>query len=139
MTRFAVDAPTALRLAGEGVVLGTAHQVVGPASLRSEVLALVYRRMRAGDLDEDGALALLDRVASTRMRLLGDRVSRRVAWRIAVDLDLPDPRVAEHVAVAKLQADVLVTEDPVLTRAAHGHVRTTRWPELAEALGGSRS
>ncbi|HSP60782.1 MAG TPA: hypothetical protein VLO09_06955 [Ornithinimicrobium sp.] len=139
MTRFAVDAPVLLRLAREEAVVGADHQLVGPGSLRSDVLPLLLRAVRAGDLSDGEALVLLDRVAGIRMRLLGDRVSRRVAWRIAVDLDLADTRLAEHVAVATLQADVLVTEDPVLVRAAQGRVRTAGWPELARAssLGAS--
>lgn len=40
MTRLAVDAPVALRLVRVEATLGLDHQVVGPGSLRSEVLAL---------------------------------------------------------------------------------------------------
>lgn len=135
MTRFAVDAPAALRLAGAEGVLGPDHQAVGPGSLRSDVLALLHQQVRAGDLQEAEALVLLDRVATTRMRLLGDRVSRRVAWRVAIDRGLPDTRLAEYVAVATLQADVLVTDDPELRRAAEGCVGTVGWQELAQVLG----
>ena len=51
------------------------------------------------------------------------------------DLDLPDTRRAEYVAVAVLQADLLVTEDPELGRLAGAYVRTAGWAELAAALG----
>jgi hypothetical protein len=57
-----------------------------------------------------------------RIRLLGDRVSRAVAWKIAEQLDLDDTVTAEYVAVAQLQADALVTEDPELARRADGIV-----------------
>ncbi len=134
MTRFAIDAPVALRLAREEATLELDHQVVGPGSLRSEVFALLYQQVRTGDLQEKEALALLDRVTTTKMRLLADRLSRREAWKVEADFDLLDTRLAEYVAVAKLQADVLVTEDPELRRLANGYVRTADWKELAAAL-----
>lgn len=134
MTHFAVDAPVALQLVGEEATLGSEHQVVAPGSLRSEVLALLYQQVRRGALQERQALALLDRIATTKMRLLADRVSRRVAWAVAVDLDLTDTHFAEYVAVTKLQADVLITHDPELRRVASGYVRTGDWTELAAAL-----
>lgn len=134
MTRFAIDAPVALRLVRAEGTLASHHQVVGPGTLRSEVLALLYQQVRTSELQTTDALSLLDKVATTKMRLLADRVSRRVAWQVAIDLDLQDTYLAEYVAVAKLQADVLITEDPELTRVANGHVRTAGWEELAAEL-----
>jgi predicted nucleic acid-binding protein len=52
------------------------------------------------------------------MRLLGDRVSRRTAWQIARQHDWDTLRDAEYLAVARLQADALVTVDPRLAAAA---------------------
>jgi predicted nucleic acid-binding protein len=43
------------------------------------------------------------------MRLLGDRVSRRTAWKIAREHGWETTYDAEYLAVAKLQADALVT------------------------------
>ena len=51
------------------------------------------------------------------MRLLGDRVSRRTAWRIARDQGWDTTFDAEYLAVTKLQADAFVTIDA--TMAAH--------------------
>ena len=45
------------------------------------------------------------------MRLLGDRVSRRTAWRIAREQDWDTLRDAEYLAITRLQADALVTVD----------------------------
>jgi predicted nucleic acid-binding protein len=134
MTRFAIDADVALRLAEAHVRPGPEHQLVAPATLRSDVLDLTYRRERAGDLREEDALAMLDHVTSMKMRLLNDRVSRRVAWGIARDLDLADTRLAAYVAVARLQADVLVTDDPELRRVAQEYMATADPQELMAAL-----
>jgi len=114
MTRFAIDAPTAVRLARENVTVPAEHQLVAPTLLRSEVLSMLYRDVRRGELDPQEARALLDRVTTTRMRLLGDRVSRATAWRIADQLDWADTTRAEYVAVAQLQADFFVTADDEL-------------------------
>ena len=48
------------------------------------------------------------------MRLLGDRVSRRTAWKIAREHGWESTSDAEYLAVTKLQADALVTVSPAL-------------------------
>jgi hypothetical protein len=52
------------------------------------------------------------------MRLLGDRVSRRTAWKLAREHDWSVLGEAEYLAVTRLQADALVTVDPSLASAA---------------------
>jgi predicted nucleic acid-binding protein len=52
------------------------------------------------------------------MRLLGDRVSRRTAWRIAREQDWETTYDAEYLAITELQADALVTIDPAMVRKA---------------------
>jgi predicted nucleic acid-binding protein len=95
---------------------------VGHDTIRSQVLSHLYRAVRRGELGRDEARAQLDRLSSLRVRLLGDRVSRAVAWEIADQLDWDDTRVAEFVAVARLQADAFVTLDPELARRVEGVV-----------------
>ena len=135
MTRFAVDAPTALRLIREGTVLDPQHQLVAPASIRSQVMSMLYREMREGRLDERDARDQLTGLAELKIRLLGDRVSRSTAWKIAVQLDWSDIGDAEYLAVATLQADLLVTEDAGLRAAANGIVAVGAWADLVNGLG----
>jgi hypothetical protein len=66
--------------------------------------------------------ALLDGITTMKIRLLGDRVSRATAWRVAEQLGWDDTVAAEYVAVAKLQADAFVTLDPDLARRVEGVV-----------------
>lgn len=122
MTRYVIDAPTLLRLVAEGVQVGAAHQIVAPSLIRSEALALLYDAVRRGDLAEEVALQHHERLTELKMRLLGDRVSRRTAWRIARERGWTSTRDAEYVAVTRLQADALVTVDPVLAARAAGLV-----------------
>jgi predicted nucleic acid-binding protein len=133
MTRFAIDAPTAIRLVREGIALPGEHQLVAPTLLRSQALSQVYRETREGKLSEPDARALLDGITTMRIRLLGDRVSRSVAWRIAQQLDWDDTANAEYVAVAKLQADVFVTLDEELARRVDGIVATAPFEALVAA------
>ncbi|MDH2442814.1 hypothetical protein QDR37_02530 [Amnibacterium sp. CER49] len=126
MTRFAIDAPTALRLLEDGADLPAEHALVAPALLKSQVLERLFQEVRAGRRDERGAQELLRGLAMMRIRLLSDRVSRATAWRIASDQRLPVTWPAEYLAVTRLQADVLVTDDPELLGAAEaGGVPTT--------------
>jgi hypothetical protein len=118
MTRFAIDADVALRLIADGAHVAPEHSLVGPSVLRSHAMAKLYTQVRDGSLDEKTGRARLDRVATMKIRLLGDRVSRATAWRIARDLGWEDPAPAEYLAVAALQADLLVTDDATLSEAA---------------------
>jgi len=116
MTRYAIDALTAIRLVREGITVSDEHQLVAPNLLRSEVLSLLYRDVRRGELSDTDARAILDGITTMRIRLLGDRVSRATAWRVAAQLDWDDTARAEYVAVALLQADAFITEDSELAR-----------------------
>lgn len=132
--RFAIDAPTALRIVREGIDTHE-HQLVGAGSLRSQAMQLLYAEVRAGDAEPGEVRAVLDGLAGLKVRLLGDRVSRATAWRIAERLDWDDLAPAEVLAVATLQADVLVTDDPVLAAAAEGVVERMPWAAFVRALG----
>jgi predicted nucleic acid-binding protein len=122
MTRYAIDAPTAIRLVREGLAVAAEHRLVAPNVLRSQALSLLYREVRRGELDKAQARMLLDGITTMKVRLLGDRVSRSVAWQLAEELGWDDTVAAEYVAVARLQADALVTADPELARQAGGVV-----------------
>ena len=112
--RYAIDALSAIRLVREGVVVSESHQLVAPKSLQTQAMSRLYRRVRAGLLDSDEARSILDGITTMRIRLLGDRVSRGRAWRIAEQLNWDEIGDAEFVAVATLQADAFVTLDEKL-------------------------
>lgn len=130
MTRIAIDAPTALRIVTEGIAIPAAHSLVGPAILRSHALSTIYRDAREGRIDSGEARTRLDGIATLKIRLLGDRVSRARAFTLAEQLGWDDTALAEYLAVASLQADVLATEDAVLVTAAEGIVPVAPLDEL---------
>jgi len=132
MTRFAIDVLTALRLVREDIVVSEAHRLVAPNVLRSRVLSHLYREVRHGALSREEAREQLDRLTSMRVRLLGDRVSRAVAWEVAEQLDWDDTANAEFVAVAKLQADAFVTLDDDLARQVDGVVTIAPFEALLD-------
>jgi len=122
MTRYAIDADAALTIIRDGIAIPAVHRLVAPSLLRSHVLSLLYRDVREGRLAERDGRDQLERLAELKIRLLGDRVSRSVAWKLAARLDWDDTPAAEYLAVASLQADALITTDPRLIDAARGIV-----------------
>ena len=117
MTHYGIDALTAVRLVREGVVVSDQHKLVAPNLLRSQALSLIYRSVRDGSTTAADARQQLERITTMSIRLLGDRVSRGTAFRLATSLDWDDTANAEYVAVAQLQADAFVTGDPALAKA----------------------
>ena len=122
MTRYAIDPATLVQLAESRHRIRADHQIVAPNSIRSLALDLLLQRVRSGELTEPAAMELHERMTEVKMRLLGDRVSRRTVWQIAFAHHWETIRLAEYLAVAKLQADVLITGDPELASAAKGVV-----------------
>jgi predicted nucleic acid-binding protein len=112
----------ALRLAGDAVKVPAEHKLVAPTLLRSQVLSLLYRAVGRGELSKKDADRQLNYLRGLKIRLLGDRVSQSVAWRIADQLGWPDTYEAEYVAVTQLQADAFVTLDKRLADAVEGLV-----------------
>lgn len=118
MSRYVIDAATLLHLVAENVQVSPQHQIVAPNLIRSQALALLFESVRNGDLSEAVALQRHERLTELKMRLLGDRVSRRTAWRVAREQGWETTYDAEYVAVTRLQADALVTTDPALAKKA---------------------
>jgi predicted nucleic acid-binding protein len=118
VTRYVIDAPTLLRLVAEERPVSDVHQLVAPNLIRSQALACLLRAVNDGELTEQEALSCHERVTELKIRLLGDRVSRRTAWRIAREQGWDTTFEAEYLAVTRLQADALVTVDPALSGKA---------------------
>jgi predicted nucleic acid-binding protein len=133
MTRYTIDAPAAVRLVREGLTVAAEHKLVAPSLLRSQALSLLYREVRRGETAKADARALLDGITTMRIRLLGDRVSRAAAWRVAEQLDWDDTVTAEYIAVAQLQADAFVTLDAELARRVEGVVTLAPFEALLSA------
>jgi len=125
MTRFVIDAKTLLHILQNCRDVGPDHQLVAPASIRSQVMDLLLEKVNDGVLTEQDALVLHERLTETKLRLLNDRVSRRMAWDIAREHGWHTIRQAECIALVKLQADALITIDPDLAAAAAQSVPVT--------------
>jgi predicted nucleic acid-binding protein len=133
MARYVIDAPTLIHLVDAGLHVDPSHQLVAPNSIRSEALQLLLHDVRAGKRTEAGALEVHERMTGIKMRLLGDRVSRRTAWRLARQHDWDTLRDAEYLALTRLQADALVTGDPSLAAAAGDTVAVAAIGDLLAA------
>jgi len=122
MTRFVIDAPTLLHLVVEGVAVAPGHQLVAPQSLCSQALDLLYGAVRRGELTEAEAMTRHEAMTGVKVRLLGDRVSRRVSWQIAREQGYDSTAGAEYLAVTRLQADMFVSVDPAARSRGEGVV-----------------
>ena len=124
MTRFVVDADTLLRIAAGEIEVAAGHQLLAPTLVRSQALSALYEAARRGEVSAADGLERVTRVNSLKVRFLGDKVLQRTAWRIADQLGWETTFDAEFVALTQLQADVFVTSDRDLARAASGLVET---------------
>ena len=130
MARYVIDAPTLLYLVDAELHVDPGHQIVAPNSIRSEALELLLHDVRAGKRTEDAAMRAHERITELKMRLLGDRVSRRAAWQVARQHDWDTLRDAEYIAITRLQADGLVTVDPSLAAMARDLVAVAAIDDL---------
>jgi predicted nucleic acid-binding protein len=123
VAKYVIALDAALQLAQENAEIDGQHKLLAPTLLRSQMLSTLYRSVQAGEITRKDADARLDYVRKLRLRLLGDRVLQKTAWRIAADLGWPDTLDAEYVALTTLQADALVTLDSGLVSAVEGVVK----------------
>ena len=121
MTAYVIDAPAAVRLAEAGWT--AADTLLAPTLLRSQTLSLLHADVVAGRRDGAEAFALLRQVDGLPVRLLGDRVLRRNAWRVADQLGWAQTETAEFVALTQLHGDALVSGAPQLYPGAEALVR----------------
>ncbi len=124
MTKFVVDCGVVLDLASENFELPAEHELLAPTLLRSQTLSALHEAVHSGEISVDDGLERLDRIKAIPIRLLGDAVLRRVAWRVAEQLGWAETYEAEYVALTQLQADAFVTLDPELARRVQGVVPT---------------
>jgi predicted nucleic acid-binding protein len=132
MTRYVIDAPTLLHIVANDVHVSPRNQLVAPNLIRSQALSLLLEAVRRGDLTEAVALQHHERLTELKMRLLGDRVSRRTAWKIARENGWETTYDAEYLAVTKLQADALVTVNSALATKAADLVPLAQLEALTE-------
>ena len=124
MTRFVVDCETLLGIAAGEFEVAAGHQLVAPTLVRSQALSALYQAARRGDISTATGIERVRRINSLKVRFLGDKVLQQTAWRVADELGWETTDDAEFVALTRLQADVLVTTNRDLARAASSLVQT---------------
>jgi predicted nucleic acid-binding protein len=122
MTRFVIDAGVGLYLAAEGIETNSKHELLAPTLFRSQTLALAHESVARGEVPANVALEQLEKVWQIKIRLLGDAVLRRLAWKIADRMAWESTYDAEYIALTKLQGDAFVTLDTDLARSVEGIV-----------------
>jgi len=132
MARFVIDPLSTIKSLESGIAISQAHEILAPVLLRSQVLNLLYQRVRSGELDKVAAVSLNTQFAKLKFRYLGDAVLRRRAWSIADTLDMPSTLDAEYIALTQLQADALVTSSKALAERASALVDVRPFEALTE-------
>lgn len=122
MARYVIDAETLLHLVDRGLVVHSDHRLVAPNAVLPEALEVLLRDVRQGTRTEAAARQVHRAMTETKIRLLGDSVSRTTAWRIAREQDWSTLRDAAYLAVTRLQADALATVDEAMAARAAGIV-----------------
>jgi predicted nucleic acid-binding protein len=124
MTRFVVDAGVVLHLASSTIQVSPEHELLSPTLMRSETLSRLHEAVAHGEISAEEGLERHERIFKMPIRLLGDAVLRRQAWKVADRMGWDTTYVAEYVALTKLQGDAFVTLDPDLARSLDGIVAT---------------
>src|ERR671935_2046823 len=133
MTRFVVDAGAVLHLASAGIEVPDEHELLAPTLLRSHTLSALHEAVQRGEIQADVAREHLARIGRMPIRLLGDAVLRRRAWKLADELGWAETYDAEYIALTQLQADAFVTLDAELARRVDGIVPTATIEALRTA------
>jgi predicted nucleic acid-binding protein len=118
MTRFVIDAGVGLYLVTEGITVDPGHELLAPTLFRSQTLTLAHEAVVRGKIPDAVALERLERLWRMKIRLLGDAVQRRLAWKIADELGWASTFDAEYIALTQLQGDAFVTRDRDLAHRA---------------------
>ena len=134
MARFVVDCGVVLRLAAEGIEVPAEHELLAPTLLRSQTLSALHEAVQRGEIPAEAAEERLARIQSIPIRLLGDAVLRRNAWKIADQLGWAETYDAEYLALTRLQADAFVTLDAELARVAEAVVPTATFEALLTGI-----
>ncbi len=133
MTRFVVDCETLLRIAAGEIKVATEHKLVAPTLVRSQALAALYEAARRGEISAAEGIERVTRINSLKVRFLGDKVLQRTAWKVADQLGWQTTYDAESVALTQLQADIFITSNVELARAASRLVETATIDALRTA------
>jgi predicted nucleic acid-binding protein len=130
VTKFVVDAGVVIRLAREELAVSPPHLLFAPTILRSHVLSSLHESVARGELPDDEGRALLERTSAIKMRLLGDLVLRRTAWKYADELGSASTYEAEYLALTRLQGEAFVTLDRARAKRAAKLVPTAPFDAL---------
>lgn len=118
MSKYVIDPRVGLHIVANDMEVNADHELLAPTLFRSQTLTLAHEAFLRGAIDEPTALEQLERLWKMNIRLLGDAVLRRTAWKIATELGLPHTYDCEYFALTRLQGDAFVTMDPELAAVA---------------------
>lgn len=118
MSKFVIDAGVGLALVRDGIVVNPRNELLAPTLFRSQALSLAHEAVARGELPAADALKQLEALWQIKIRLLGDAVLRRTAWKITGQLGWAATYDAEYLALTQLQGDAFITLNHTLAEQA---------------------
>lgn len=122
MASYVISAGVGIYLASAGIEVNSKHELLAPTLFRSQTLSLAYESVVRGEVPANVARDQIEKLWRIKIRLLGDAVLRRLAWKIADQLEWASTYDAEYLALTQLQGDAFVTLDFGLARRVEGIV-----------------
>lgn len=99
MNRYVIGPDVAIQLARNETIIREEYHLLAPALMRSQVLSHLYHAVYLAEMTKRDADRHLNYIRGLQIRLLGDRVLQRAAWKVAEALGWTDTLDAEYVAL----------------------------------------
>jgi predicted nucleic acid-binding protein len=132
MTKFVNDAGVGIHIVAEGITVNSRHELLAPTLFRSQALSLQHEAVMRGDVPADVARLQLEQLWQMKIRLLGDAVLRRTAWKVADQFGWASTYDAEYIALTQLQGDAFVTLNLDLAGQVEGIIAVATVDDLRE-------
>jgi predicted nucleic acid-binding protein len=118
--KLVLDSSAALRAAqsSEAAAMLAPHELIAPPLWQSETRSALHEAQWRGDLDRQGARAVLARLLALGVQLRDPDDLHVTAWAIADELGWAKTYDAEFVALARLTGSKVLTTDGRLRRGA---------------------
>ena len=130
MTRFVIDASSALYLASAERAVPPQHELHAPPLVHSEAMSALHEAAWRGDVDPEIALGHLERLRMLPIVVHLDEDVPAEAWALADQFGWAKTYDAEYVALARALDCALLTLDARLVRGVRGLIMTASFDAL---------
>jgi predicted nucleic acid-binding protein len=130
LTRFVIDASTALYLASADRGVPSGHELHAPSLMHSEAMSALHEASWRGDVAPEIALGHRDRLLQLPVTVHGDEGNLIEAWSLTDRFGWAKTYDAQYVALAHSLGCALLTLDARLVRGVRGLIATASFDAL---------